>query len=259
MNQYSRDESRLRNGNGNHQAWPRWGAIVGGSALAVYGISRRSKTGAALATAGGLLAFGGSRISSEPQELHAEASFTINVSPEEAYRFWRNFENLPRFMSHLESVRVLSERRSEWVVRGPLQMPIKWNAEIVDERENQWIVWRSEPNSLVPNNGSVQFRRAPGNRGAEVTVAIQYAPPAGPVAKAFATLFGKNPSHIVREDLRHFKQLLEAGEIPTTVGQPHGRRSAFVQAKHAILHDNRPRPIQRVRPQSQRQPQEVVA
>lgn len=78
MTQYLRDESRLRNGNHN---LPRWGAIVSGGALAAFGISRRSKTGAALAAAGGLLALGGSRISSEPQELHAEASFTINVSP----------------------------------------------------------------------------------------------------------------------------------------------------------------------------------
>jgi uncharacterized membrane protein len=255
MNQYhSRDESRLREGN---HALPRWGAIVGGSALAAYGISRRSKTGAALAAAGGLLAFGGTRISSEPQELHAEASFTINVSPEEAYRFWRNFENLPRFMSHLESVRVLGDRRSEWTLRGPLQRHLRWTAEIVDQRENQWIVWRSEPNSHVPNNGSVQFRRAPGNRGTEVTLALEYAPPAGPAGKVFASLFGKDPSHIVREDLRHCKQLLETGEIATTVGQPHGRRSPFIKAKHAILHDNRPKPVRNVRPQHERE--EVVA
>ena len=254
MNQYTRDESRPGNG---HQLWPRWGAIVGGSALAVYGISRRSKSGAAMAAAGGLLAFGGSRLSSEPHEFHAEASFTINVSPEEAYRFWRNFENLPTFMSHLDSVRILDGRRSEWTARGPLQTPIKWNAVIVEERENQWIVWRSEPNSLVPNNGSVQFRRAPGNRGTEVTVAMQFAPPAGSVAKAFAAFFGKHPSHIVREDLRHFKQLLETGEIPTTVGQPHGQRSAFIKAKQSIFRDNRPKPIQKVRPQTRRE--EVVA
>lgn len=243
----------MRNGN----QWPRWGAIVGGSALAVFGATRRSKTGAALAAAGGLLAYGGSRISSSPRDLHAEATFTINVSPEEAYRFWSNFENLPRFMSHLESVRVLGDRRSEWTMRGPLQMRVKWTAQIVDQRENQWIVWRSDPESTVPNNGSVQFRKAPGNRGTEVTVAIQYAPPAGPIGKALASIFGKNPQHVVREDLRHFKQLLEAGEIATTVGQPHGRRSAFVKAKHALYTDNRPKPIQKVA--SQRRPEEVVA
>jgi uncharacterized membrane protein len=256
MKLFSPDESRM--GNGYH-AWPRWGAILGGSALAAFGLSRRSKTGAALAAAGGLLAYGGTRISSEPQELHAEATFTINVSPEEAYRFWSNFENLPRFMSHLESVRVLGDRRSEWTARGPLQMRIKWTAQIVDQRENQWIVWRSDPDSLVPNNGSVQFRKAPGDRGTEVTVALQYAPPAGPIGKAFASMFGKNPQHVVREDLRKFKQLLETGEIATTVGQPHGRRSVMVKAKHAIFTDNRPKPVENVRPQSQHRREEVVA
>lgn len=258
MNQYSRDESRLRNGNGNF-AWQRWGAIVGGSALAAFGLSRRSKAGAAMAAAGGLLAFGGSRISSSPRELHAEASFTINVSPEEAYRFWHDFENLPRFMSHLESVRVLDGRRSEWTARGPLQTRIKWNAQIVDERENQWIVWRSDPNSVAPNEGSVQFRRAPGDRGTEVTVAIHYVLPAGPIGKTIASLFGKNPQHVVREDLRHFKQLLETGEIATTVGQPHGRRSAFIKAKHAIMQDSRPKPVHGIQPETRRQPEEVVA
>jgi len=253
MNHNSRDGSRLRNGN----SWPRWGAIVGGSTLAIIGLTRRSKTGAALAAAGGLLAYGGSRISSSPHEFHAEATFTINASPEEVYRFWSNFENLPRFMSHLESVRVLGDRRSEWTMRGPLQMRVKWTAQIVEQRENQWIVWRSDPDSLVPNNGSVQFRKAPGNRGTEVTVAIQYAAPAGPVGKAIASIFGKNPQHIVREDLRHFKQLFEAGEIATTVGQPHGRRSAFVMAKHALYTDNRPKPAQNVASQHRRE--EVVA
>jgi uncharacterized membrane protein len=110
---------------------------------------------------------------------------------------------------------------------------------------------------MVPNNGSVQFRKAPGNRGTEVTVAIQYATPAGSVGKAIASIFGKNPQHVVREDLRHFKQLLEAGEIATTVGQPHGRRSAFVKAKDALYTDNRPKPVENVT--SMRRREEVVA
>ena len=248
MNENFRDRGQQRR-NGWSHAVPRWSAIVGGSALAVYGLTRRSKTGAAVAAAGGLLAFGGTRISAEPQDIHAEASFTVNVSPEEAYRFWLNLENLPRFMSHLESVRDLGNGRSEWVARGPLAMPIKWTAQITDRRDNQWIVWRSDPESMLPNSGSVQFRRAPGNRGTEVSAAIQYLPPAGPVGKAVAALFGKDPEHAVREDLRHFKQLLEAGEIATTVGQSHGRRSLFIKAKKAIYTDNRPKPAESVRRQ----------
>jgi uncharacterized membrane protein len=245
--------------NGRSIAFSRWGAILGGSALAVYGISRRSKAGAAVAAAGGLLAFGGTRISSHPTSIHADASFTVNVPPEEAYRFWLNLENLPRFMSHLESVHDLGNGKSEWIARGPLQMPIKWTAEVVDKREGQWLVWRSEPNSVLPNSGSVQFRRTPGNRGTEVTVAMQYMPPAGAVGKAFAMLFGKDPSQAIYEDLRHFKQLMEAGEIATTVGQPHGRRSAKVKLKKVLMTDYRPKPAQSAeRPQTQ-QPQEVAS
>jgi hypothetical protein len=94
------------------------------------------------------------------------------------------------------------------------------------------------------NSGSVQFRPAPGNRGTEVTVALEFRPLAGPVGKALAAIFGKNPSHIVREDLRHFKQLLEAGEIATTIGQPHGHRSAIIKAKHAMMRFHRPKPTE---------------
>ena len=236
--------SRSSKRNGTN--WPRWGALLGGSALAIYGVSRWSKSGAAMAAAGGLLVYGGSRLSSQPQDIHAESSFTVNVPPEEAYRFWMNLENLPRFMSHLLSVTKLDDRRSEWVARGPMQLRIKWTSEITDRRENEWIVWRSEPNIAFQNSGSVQFRRAPGNRGTEVTAALQYSIPAGPVGKAFAMLFGKDPSQAIYEDLRHFKQLIEAGEIATIVGQPHGRRSKVVRLGHALYPDVRPRPVQSV-------------
>jgi uncharacterized membrane protein len=258
MNEEFRNRGpRSRNGRGI--ALSRWGAIVGGSALAAYGLTRRSKAGAALAAAGGLLAFGGTRISTHPSSIHAEASFTVNVPQEEAYRFWLNLENLPRFMSHLESVQDLGNGKSEWVARGPLQTRIKWTAEVVDKREGQWLVWRSDPNSVLPNSGSVQFRRAPGNRGTEVTVAMQYMPPAGKLGKTFAKLFGKDPSQTIREDLRHFKQLMETGEIATTVGQSHGRRSGKIKLKKALMTDYRPKPAQSaVRPPSQ-QPQEVAS
>jgi uncharacterized membrane protein len=243
MNNHMLDRFQRR-GSGRGIAWQRWGALLGGGALAIYGITRRSKSGAALAAAGGLLVYGGSRLSGGPAAIHAESSFSVNVSPAEAYQFWLNFENLPRFMSHLQSVRKLDDRRSEWIARGPLQTRIKWTAEIVDQRENQWIVWRSDPNMAFRNSGSVQFRPAPGNRGTEVTVAIQYDLPGGPVGKGFAMLFGKDPSQAIYEDLRHFKQLMEAGEIATTVGQPHGRRSKIVRIGHALYPDVRPRPVQ---------------
>jgi uncharacterized membrane protein len=256
MKNYSHEHPESARFNGNRNL-PRWGALLGGGALAVYGIARRSKSGAALAAAGGLLVYGGTRLSSQPREIQAESSFTVNVPPEEAYRFWLDLENLPRFMSHLQSVRKIDDRRSEWTARGPMQLRVTWTAEITDRRENEWIVWRSEPGSLFRNSGSVQFRPAPGNRGTEVTAALRYEPPAGAAGKTFARLFGKDPSQAIFEDLRHFKQLIETGEIPTTVGQPHGRRSKLVRMGHVLYPDVRPRPVQSVNRKSLQQEEKV--
>lgn len=256
-------QDRLRDA-GNGVGWRKWGAIIGGSALAVYGLSRRSKAGTILAAAGGAIAYGGTRDYSPARDLHAEASFTVNVPQEEAYRFWLNLENLPKFMTHLESVKDLGNRKSEWVARGPLEIPVRWTAEIIDQSENSWLVWRSDPDAVIPNTGSVQFRPATGNRGTVVTVVMQYQPPAGALGRAFAKLFGKDPSQTIYEDLRHFKQLIETGEIATTVGQPHGSRSAFVRAKHGLMPDYRPRQREGVAYEPERihpneQPQEVAS
>jgi uncharacterized membrane protein len=112
-----------------------WGALIGGSALAVYGITRRSRIGAALAATGGTIAYLGATRKPHSQEA-TSTSILINCSPQEAYRFWRDFENLPRFMNRLESVTKLDDRRSRWVALGPMAKPISWDAEITDEREN---------------------------------------------------------------------------------------------------------------------------
>jgi len=208
-----------------------WASMIGGGALAVYGATRRSVSGAALAAVGGLLVYHGATAEKIPEQIHIERSQTILKPVEEVYRFFRNFENLPRFMSHLESVRTTSDsRRSEWRARGPMHAKVTWHAEITDERENQYIVWRSLPGSDIENVGSVQFRKAPGERGTEVAVSLEYAPPAGKLGHELARLFGENPEQQIREDLRHFKQLMECGEIPTTEGQSHGRRSVIGKA-----------------------------
>lgn len=209
----------------------RWGTVVGGSALALLGITRRSKTGLALATAGGLLAYRAAR-GKQAREFFAEASFAINCAPEEAYKFWRNFENLPLFMRHLQSVKVIDDLRSEWKAYGPLGIRLRWVAEITDEAPNQWIIWRSLPGADVENIGSVQFRPASGGRGTIVIAVMEYNPPAGALGKTLASILGKDPAFTLREDLRRFKALLEAGEVPTTEGQSHARRSVVVKALH---------------------------
>ncbi len=151
-----------------------------------------------------------------------EQAVTINREPEELFRFWRDFRNLPHFMDHLESVTALADGRTHWKVKALLGASIEWDALIINEVENELIAWGSDAGAEVPNAGSVRFRPAPGNRGTEVKVSLDYQPPGGRFAAYLAQLFGEEPGQQLREDLRRFKQLMEAGEIPTTRGQPSG-------------------------------------
>jgi uncharacterized membrane protein len=150
---------------------------------------------------------------------------TINRSPEELYRFWRDFQNLPRFMKHLKSVRAIADRRSHWVAKAPAGTTVEWDAEITEDRPNELIAWRSLEGSDVDSVGSVRFERAPGGRGAIVRVEMRYSPPAGVVGATVARLLGKDPEWQIRNDLRRFKQVMEVGESITTEGQPAGRAS----------------------------------
>lgn len=231
-----------------------WASVIGGSALAIYGVTRKSLGGAALAAVGGLLVYHGAAEKRHPSSVHVERTTTVLKPVSEVYRFWRNFENLPRFMSHLESVKTTSDRGSEWTARAPLGARVSWHAEITDERENQYIVWRSLPDSNLESVGSVQFREAPGDRGTEVSVALEYNPPGGRAGHALAHLLGEAPDQQVREDLRHFKQLIETGEIATTHGQSHGRR--FAVGKVASLWGAERRELRRAERESARSDRE---
>jgi uncharacterized membrane protein len=158
--------------------------------------------------------------------IHLTQAVTINRSPEELYRSWRDFQNLPRFMKHLESVRVTGDRRSHWVAKAPGGRTVEWDAEITEDRPNELIAWRSLEGGGVGNVGSVRFDRAPDGRGSIVRVEMRYSPPAGAPGATVAKLFGENPEWQVKDDLRRFKQVMETGEIITTEGQPAGRASS---------------------------------
>jgi uncharacterized membrane protein len=147
------------------------------------------------------------------QGIHLKQAVTIKRPRSEVYGFWHNFENLPRFMAHLESVKIIDDRRSHWKAKAPAGSTVEWDAEIVEDRPNEMIVWRSLPDAGVPNSGSVHFRDAPGNRGTEVLVELRYQPPGGKLSSLLAKLFGEEPEQQVKGDLRRFKQVMETGEI----------------------------------------------
>ena len=158
--------------------------------------------------------------------ITVERAVTVGKPRDELYRIWRNFENLPRFMTHLQKVSVDelgADKRSHWVAKAPMGREIAWDSEITEERENEYLAWRSLPGSSVASMGRVEFADAPQGRGTIVKVSMQYHPLGGSMAAAFAKLFGEEPDVQVREDLRHFKQIMETGEIPSVDGQPSGR------------------------------------
>jgi uncharacterized membrane protein len=146
--------------------------------------------------------------------VKVEKSVTVNRPVQEVYRFWRNFENLPRFMDHLESVTVVDENRSHWVAKAPAGTKVEWDATIHNEIENELIGWRSLPGADVNNAGSVHFTPVGNGNRTEVLVVLSYEPPAGKVGVAVAKLLGEEPSKQVEEDLRRFKQVVEAVEAP---------------------------------------------
>jgi uncharacterized membrane protein len=220
----------------------RIGSILAGGLLIAYALGKRSALSTGLAVAGGILIYRGAVGHSylydaigvdtaHPADdervvvkkgVKVERTVTIDRSPEELYAFWRHFENLPRFMNHLESVTTTDDMHSHWVAKAPVGKNVEWDAEIINEIPDQLIAWRSLGNADVQNVGSVHFETAPGGRGAEVTVVLQYAPPMGKIGAAVAKLLGEEPSIQIEEDLRRFKQLMETGETATTEGQPRG-------------------------------------
>ena len=227
-------------------------STAAGAALAIAGLARRGLPGLVMAAVGGGLIYrgvsgwchlyqalgidtaNGESPAAAPQDyfahgIHVEESFTINKSPWELYQYWRNFENLPRIMSHLESVTVIDGTRSHWVAKAPAIAggKVEWDAEIINDEPNALIAWRSLANATVDNAGSVRFVPGPQGRGTIVRVVIDYIPPAGVVGKWVASLFGKNPESQIREDLHRFKSLMETGEVLTTEGQPRGSCAMF--------------------------------
>ena len=145
--------------------------------------------------------------------IKVEESVTINRPVLEVYRFWRNFENLPRFMDHLEAVTVIDDTRSHWVAKGPAGTKVEWDAIIHNEVDDELIAWRSLPGSDVNNAGSVHFTPTPDGTGTDVRVVLSYDPPAGKLGAAVAKLLGEEPSKQVADDLRRFKQVMDSGDV----------------------------------------------
>jgi uncharacterized membrane protein len=211
----------------------RWASSIGGGALALYGVTRGSLGGIALALVGAALVQRGvtghcnlyeamnfssagdaglrnSENVSVPGErgTKVEHSIVINRPALELYSFWRNFENLPNFMSHLESVKRFGGHRSHWVAKAPAGTTVEWDAEVYNEKEGEMIAWRTLEGSQVASAGSVHFEPA-GDGATNVRVKLKYDPPGGKLGSLVARLFGENPQQQIEQDLARFKEIME--------------------------------------------------
>lgn len=226
-----------RNSAWNHlrdAAKQRWFSMLLGSGLLLGAKARRSLP---LALAGGMLVYRGATgrwpffdlqerphpATSVPHQsgIKVERSISINESPENLYRFWRDLENLPRFMSQVESVNQLDEIRSHWKVTSLAGATLEWDAEIINDLPGELLAWRSLEGADIDHAGSVHFEPDP-HVGARVRVVMEYRPPAGTVGAEIARWIGQEPGQILDKDLHRLKQLMEAGDIATVQRQPQG-------------------------------------
>ena len=160
--------------------------------------------------------------------IRMKAAVTVNRDPDEVYELWRDYNNLARVMSHLESVEETSPGRSHWRAKAPAGVRIEWDAETVADEPNELIAWRSLPGADLDNSGAVRFTKAPGDRGTEIRVEMRYEPPGGVVGGAIAKVLNAVPKTQLLNDLRRFKQVLETGEVvksdASIVSGPHAAR-----------------------------------
>lgn len=187
-------------------------------------------TAAALTAIGGADLYAALRTSRGEPARHSggrrhrtlRAAVTVMRSPEYVYGFWRNLENLPDFMYHLQSVTTADDGRSHWIANSPVGQPVQWDAQIVEDLPGKKIAWQSLPGSGIENSGCVEFTPDHSGKGTEVRVTLAYQMPGGALGKAAATLLGESPEQQVNDDLRRFKQIMETGQVLRSDGSPEG-------------------------------------
>jgi uncharacterized membrane protein len=141
--------------------------------------------------------------------IKVNQSITIQRSAHDLYRYWRQVENLPKVMSHIRSVVAINEHQSHWIVDTLPHAPeIEWDAEIINEVDDERIGWRTLKGAVVEHAGSVVFE-AIAEAITKVTVTLQFDPPGGPLGAALASLIGQDPSKKIGDDLFRFKEVME--------------------------------------------------
>lgn len=240
-----REEAREATSRVNVGDVERWASGVAGGLLVVHGLRRGNFGGLALAVLGGALAYRGvtghcqayealridtsgkHRADSEEhvhQGILVKHTTTIHRTPMEVYDYVKDPANRHRYMEGVESVERDEDGSFRWAIMGPLGTTWKFKSRHIAEEPGHLVAWKSEPGGDLDNAGSIRMVPAVDGRGTEVTMEINYEPPAGSVGVAVAKLLGHDPDARVRDDLRRLKSLLETGALPAE-GQSSGREA----------------------------------
>jgi uncharacterized membrane protein len=216
----------------------RGAAIASGAAFGAWGLRRKSLAGALLAAGGlGLLVRGVTNMSfthlahlrRPGQTIDLQKTIDISVLPETVFDIWTSYENFPYFMSHVLEARDLGDRRSHWIVQGPMGSRLEWTALMTEYTRPQKLAWQTEPGAAFEHSGSVNFEALEDNR-TRVTVRMRYRPPAGTLGHALSVLLGGDPKRRLDDDLMRMKSFIESG-IP-----PHDAAAGPAKAHSGVFH-----------------------
>jgi uncharacterized membrane protein len=238
------EEARRASSRVNVGEVERWASAIGGGLLALHGLRRGTSGGLALAVLGGALVHrgvtghsqvycalnidtSGKHRADAEEHVHKgillEHTTTINRTPMEVYDFVKDPANHHRYMEHVESVRLGEDGTFDWAIEGPFGSTWRFRSRHINEVPGHLVAWKTLPGGDIESAGAIRLEPAWDGRGTEVTMEINFEPPAGAVGLAIAKILGHDPDARVRENLRRLKNLLEAGEIPTVEGQTSGR------------------------------------
>ncbi len=176
--------------------------------------------------------------------VRAHTQQTVNASRDHLYKLWRDVTNAPLFQEYVVSVKPVSATRSTWTFGNPEDPDgkrLSYDTEVYEDIPGEKIAWRSVDTEFK-EHGEVHFKDAPGGRGTLLILQENMMAPGGRLALAAAALTKRTPRQIVIEDLRHFKELAESGEIPTVVANPHGPRGFSGSIKARLYGENNPTP-----------------
>ncbi len=180
----------------------------------------------------------------EDGKVRAHTLQTINADRHTLYTMWRDVTNAPKFQEYVVSVQPVSATRSTWTFGDPEDAEgkrVSYDTEVYEDVPGEKIAWRSV-DTTFEEHGEVQFADHPSGRGTVVTLRETMKTPGGRLTLAAAALARRSPRQIVIEDLRHFKELAESGEIPSVVGNPHGPRGFAGSVKLRMYGENNPTP-----------------